>query len=99
MEIDTELQNLINEYVRQIENKEEDLVGLKRNIDGITSVAKQDLKNTVSVLDKEFDANEIGEEEYLTRLRTEKQNILNKTKEKLDVFLGKYEKIYNALNL
>lgn len=99
MEIDAELQNLINEYVKQIESKEEDLVGLKRNIDGITSVAKQELKQAISELDKKFDANEISEEGYLVKLRAEKENILNKTKEKLDAFLAQYEKIYSALDL
>lgn len=99
MEIDAELQNLINEYVKQIESKEEDLVGLKRNIDGITSVAKQELKQAISELDKKFDANEISEEEYLVKLRAEKEKILNQTKEKLDAFLVQYEKIHSALDL
>ncbi len=93
-EIDLELQNLINEYVKQIEAKEDDLVGLKRNIDGIISVSKQELKKATADFDKKFDANEISEEEYLVKFRTEKENILSKTKEKLDSLLNKYQKIY-----
>ena len=93
-EIDLELQNLINEYVKQIEAKEDDLVGLKRNIDGIISVSKKELKKATADFDKKFDANEISEEEYLVKFRTEKENILSKTKEKLDSLLNKYQKIY-----
>jgi len=97
MEIDTELQNLIDEYVKQVESKEDDLVGLKRNIDGIISVSKQEIKNAMSDLDKKFDANEISEEDYLVKLRTEKENIFKKTKEKLDSLLVKYKKIYESV--
>jgi len=84
MEIDQEIKNLIDEYVKQVENKEDDLVGLKRNIDGITSMAKADLKNVISGLDLKFDANEISEEEYLSKLRMGKESILEKTREKLN---------------
>lgn len=94
--MDTELQNLINEYVKQIENKEEDLVNLKRNIEDIISFEKGELEQTITELDKCFDKNEISEEEYLTKLRAEKENILNKTKEKLKTFLAQCEKKYSA---
>ena len=94
MEIDPELQNLIDEYVKQVENKEDDLVGLKRNIDGIISVSKQEISSTIADLDKKFDANEISEEEYLAKLRAGKEGIITKTKEKLDSLLVKYQKIY-----
>ena len=94
--MDTELQNLINEYVKQIENKEEDLVNLKRNIEDIISFEKEELEQTIIELDKCFDKNEISEEEYLTKLRAEKENIINKTKEKLKTFLAQCEKKYSA---
>lgn len=94
MEIDTELQNLIDEYVKQVEKKEDDLVGLKRNIDGIISVSKQELKNATINLDKKFNANEISEDQYLASIRAEKENILKKAKEKMDSLMIKYQKIY-----
>ncbi|MFA5751171.1 MAG: hypothetical protein WC898_02675 [Candidatus Paceibacterota bacterium] len=94
--MDTELQNLINEYVKQIENKEEDLVNLKQNIEDIISFEKEELEQTITELDKCFDKNEINEEEYLTKLRAEKENIINKTKEKLKTFLAQCEKKYSA---
>ncbi len=97
MEIDPELQNLIDEYVKQIESKEDDLIGLKRNIDGIISVSKRELDSTTTSLEKKFNTNEISEEEYLTKFRAEKENILNNTKEKLDALLVKYEKIYTGV--
>ncbi|MEI8174599.1 MAG: hypothetical protein WCG28_01465 [bacterium] len=96
MEIDTELQNLINEYVKQVENKEDDLVGLRRNINGIILVSKQELKNETSDLDKKFNLNEISEEEYLIKFRAVKEGILNKTKDKLNSLLVKYESVYNV---
>ena len=96
MEIDAELQNLIDEYIKQVEAKEDDLVGLKRNIDGIISVSKRELENAVSDLDKNFDANKINEEEYLVKLRAEKKNILDKAKSKMDALVASYEKIYSV---
>jgi uncharacterized protein (DUF342 family) len=98
MEIDPEIQNLIDEYVEQIESKEEDLTGLKRNIDGIISFARQELSRATSALDKKFDNNEISEEEYLTEFRAQKEDILKKTKEKLNSLLVRYEKIYSTLD-
>jgi len=96
MEIDPELQKLIEEYVKQVESKEDDLVGLKRNIDGIISASKQELKNATTSLDKAFNDNKISEAEYLAKFRAEKEGILNKTKEKFNSLLVQYQKIYNS---
>ncbi len=96
MEIDSELQNLIDEYVKQVESKEDDLLGLRRNIDGIISASKQELKSATAGLDKKFNAHEISEEEYLAQFRAEKENILKKAKEKFDSLLKSYEKVYSA---
>ena len=84
MKIDSELQNLIDEYIKQVESKEGDLVGLKNNIDGIISITQIEFKKVIADLDVKFDANEISEEEYLAKLRVEKENILKKTKDKLN---------------
>jgi len=89
MKIDSELQNLIDEYVKQVESKEGDLIGLKNNIDEIISLAQTELKKLMTGLDVKFDANEISEEEYLAKLRAEKENILKRTKEKLGSLLTK----------
>lgn len=94
MEIDLELQNLIDEYVKQVESKEEDLVGLKRNIDGIISASKRELQNHTLDLDKKFNGNEINEEEYLSEFRKVKENILKSAKEKLNSIIVNYQKIY-----
>jgi hypothetical protein len=89
MKIDSELQNLIDEYIKQVESKEGDLVGLKNNIDGIISITQIEFKKVIADLDVKFDANEISEEEYLAKLRAGKKSILEKTKEKLDSLLTK----------
>jgi len=47
-------------------------------------------------LEKEFNENEISEEEYLVQFRQEKESILKRTKEKFDALLVKYEKIYSV---
>lgn len=96
MELDTELQNLINGYVKQIESKVDDLAGLKRNIDSITSGSERELQQVIFELDKNFDAHEISEEEYLVKMRAEKENILKRAKEKLDSLLINYEELYRA---
>ena len=98
MEIDVELQNLIDEYVKQVEAKEDDLLGLKSNIDGIILTSKNEMGKVTTSLDKAFNANKISEEEYLTKFRAEKENILKRTKEKLDALLVKYERIYSTVN-
>lgn len=97
MEIDEELKNLIAEYVRQIEAREDDLLGLQRNIDGITNTAKNELQKVTNQLDNKFDANEISEEEYLIQFRAAKADILKSTQGKMDALLTQYEKTYGAL--
>ncbi len=84
MGIDTELQNLINEYVKQIESKEKDLTSFNQEIEKIIADAKKELKLMTTDLDVKFDASNFSEEEYLTLFRKDKAEILEKTKEKLN---------------
>lgn len=91
MEIDTELQNLIDEYVKKIEGKEEKLTSLNQEIEKIISDAKKELKILAADLDVKFDANKLGEEEYLTLFRKSKTEILEKTKEKLNSLVKSLE--------
>ena len=91
MKIDSELQNLIDEYIKQVESKEDDLVGLKTNIDDIISLAQTELKKMIASLDIKFNANEISEEGYLAKLRAEKENILKRTKDKLNSLVKSLE--------
>lgn len=85
--MDQEIKNLIDEYVKQIESKESDLLLLKRKIDEIIFHAQKEMKDIVSDLDAKFNANDITEEEYLKLMREQKAVILQKTKEKLDSFV------------
>lgn len=89
MEIDTELQNLIDEYVKKIEGKEEELTSFNQEIEKIISDSKKELVKTTKDLDIKFDANNISEEEYLSLFRKGKAEILEKTKEKLNSLLTK----------
>lgn len=84
MEIDKEIKNLIAEYIKKVEDKEEILTLFKNNIDKIISDSKKRLKQITSDLDIKFEANNISEEEYLNLFRKSKIEILNKTKEELN---------------
>ena len=91
MEMDTELQNLINEYVKKIENKEEELASFNQEIGKIISDDKKELAKITKNLDAKFDANNLGEEEYLRLFREGKAEILEKTKEKLNYLVKSLE--------
>ena len=82
--MDPEIQNLIDEYIKQVEDKEGDLLAFQAKIDGIISDSKKELATTTADLDAKFDENKISEEEYLKMFREKKENILKETKEKLD---------------
>lgn len=85
--MDEEIKNLIEEYVKQIENKEADIVLLKREIDKIVFHGQKEMKDVLANLDTKFDENNITEEQYLEMLRAEKEKILQKTKERLDLLV------------
>ena len=85
--MDQEIKNLIEEYVKKIGDKEEDLISFKSKIDEILLLSKQKLKKVTSDLDLKFNSNSIREEEYLNLFRKEKDEILQRTKEELDVLI------------
>ncbi len=82
--MDEEIQKIVQEYVKQIESKEADLVFLQREIDKVIFLAQKKVKDVMVELDAKFDENSISEEEYLSLLRAEKEKILLNTKESLD---------------
>lgn len=84
MEIEQEIQNLIEEYIKKVEEKESDLISFKEKIGEIISGSEKEFTDTVSDLDNKFELNDIGEEEYLTLIREKKEMIFNNVKEKLD---------------
>ena len=91
--MDEEIKNLIDEYVKQIEGKETDLVLLKRKIDEIIFHAQTGMKAALADLDARFDENKITEQEYLKLMREQKSTILQKIKEKLDLLVQSTEGI------
>jgi|APCry1669188970_1035186.scaffolds.fasta_scaffold114135_2 hypothetical protein len=91
--MDEEIKNLIDEYVKQIESKETDLVFLKREIDKIIFHAQGEMKKASTDLDQKFDTNSLTEEEYLKLFREEKEKVLQKTKEKLDSLVQGIEEV------
>ena len=88
MEIDAELKNLIDEYIKEIENKEGDLVSFKKMVDGVISDSKKSLDQTKENLEKRFEANEITEEEYLSLFRESKKSVLEEAKIKFSTLLS-----------
>lgn len=94
MEMDEEIKNLIEEYVKKIEDKEEELTFFKKEIDLIISESKKELQQATADLDAKFDVNKISEEEYLTLFRKSKEDILKKSKEKMDSLIAECEKKY-----
>jgi len=90
--MDEEFKKLIDDYVKQIEDKETDLTLLKNKIDEIVHGARTEMGSVSGNLDLKFESNEISEEEYLNLLRKEKATILQKTEEKLSSLVGEIEK-------
>ncbi len=87
MDIDQEIKNLIDEYVKKIEDKEAELTLFKKEIEQILSDSKEELVRATANLDAKFNDNNITEEEYLAELREEKEVILKNTKERLDLLV------------
>jgi glucose-6-phosphate-specific signal transduction histidine kinase len=87
MEPEQEIKNLIEEYVKSIEGKEEELTSFKSSIDKILNESKKELQKVTSDLDAKFDSNNLSEEEYLTLFKQAKEDILKNTKEQLDLLI------------
>lgn len=85
--MDNEIKDIIEEYVGQIENKEADIVSLKKEIDIIIDGAKKDMASLLAELDKKFDEGGITEQEYMDMARKEKELILEKAKGRLDLLV------------
>jgi len=71
--IPADLANLINEYVKKIESKEEEMLFLKAKINDILKRAERRMELKISELDNLFNLHKINEEEYLKLLREEKK--------------------------
>jgi hypothetical protein len=91
--MDEEIKKLIEEFVKQIESKEADLVFFRSEIDKIIFRAKSNIKKVSTDLDEKFNAYIISEEEYLKLFREEKEKIIQRTKEKLDSLVQGIEKV------
>jgi thymidylate kinase len=89
--IPADLANLINEYVKKIESKEEEMLFLKAKINDILKRAERRMELKISELDDLFNLHKINEEEYLKLLREEKNKILNETRDKLNLLLSDLE--------
>jgi hypothetical protein len=89
--IPADLANLINEYVKKIESKEEEMLFLKAKINDILKRAERRMELKISELDNLFNLHKINEEEYLKLLREEKNKILNETRDKLNFLLSDLE--------
>lgn len=88
MEIDKEIQKIIDDYVEKIAENEEALLKLKYDIDQIIHNSEKELIELENNLDQKFNTNVLSEEEYLTLFKKNKENILSKTKQKMDELLA-----------
>ena len=93
--MDEEIKNLIEEYVKKIEDKEEELTLFKNEIDSIILESKKELQKVTSELDVKFNSNNISEEEYLGLFRKNKEDILKSAKEKMNALIVECEKKYS----
>jgi hypothetical protein len=88
MEIDKEIQKVIDDYVEKISENEEALLKLKSDIDQIIHNSEKELIELENNLDQKFNTNVLSEEEYLKLFKNNKENILSKTKQKMDELLA-----------
>lgn len=88
MEIDKEIQKIIDDYVEKIAENEEALLKLKSDIDQIIHNSENELIELENNLDQKFNTNVLSEEEYLNLFKKNKENILSKTKQKMDELLS-----------
>jgi len=85
--MEEEIKKLIEDYVKQIEAKEPELTLFKKNIEDIKYNAHKKLSKVLADLDIKFNEYQIDEQEYLRLLTLEKNNILEKTQEDLDLLV------------
>jgi predicted PilT family ATPase len=96
MNIPADLKDLINEYVKQIESKEKEMLFLKAQINDVSKQAERQMELKMKELENLFNLNKISEEEYLKLLREEKNKILNEMKDKLNLLLANLERKQTA---
>lgn len=87
MEIDQDIQKIIDDYIIQIQDKEEEVLEFKKKIDKVISNSQKEFEIIIKNLDEKFDAGKLNEEEYLLEFRSGKDNIIKNTKEKLDYLI------------
>ena len=87
MEIDSELQKIIDDYVEQIQEKEEDVLRLTEGIERVTAGTQKRLAEVEAKLDEQFEKEEITEEEYLLRFREEKEKVIQEAKDEFNALI------------
>lgn len=85
--MDTDLQKLVDDFIKEINTYEGELASFKNNVDGILSETKNKANRLVAALDKKFDEESMSEEDYLRLLKEKKKEILDETKTNLDLLL------------
>ncbi len=85
--------SLVEDYVRQIEKKETDIVFLRKEIDKAILSAQKEMRDVIAGLDARLDEKKITEKEYLEQVRAEKVTILERIKGKLDALVANIEEM------
>lgn len=85
--MDEELKKLIDDYVKEIEKREDDIRSLKNGIHHIISKAKKEMEDAAADLEEKFQSNTITEGEYLESIKKEKVRITSEVKSKLENFV------------
>jgi len=89
MTVDNELDKLIRNYVKKLEEKEGVLLSAKKEIEKIINDSKKQLFKIIKNLDSEFNLHKIDEKEYMSVFLSKKETVQIETVQKLDVLIKK----------
>ena len=93
-----DLQNLLEEYLAQVETREGDLTTLNQEINFHLLNAKSRLQTATAELEQKLDAEEIDEEHFFQSLQEARDLIQKETKQKFEQLLANLEEKHSNEN-
>jgi len=92
MTIDKDIQELVDNFIEEVNSYEGELTSFKGGVDEVIVAAKEKVQRLAKVLDEKFEEdNSMTEEDYLKLFREKKEVILKEVKDSLSALIKDLE--------
>ncbi len=87
MVVEKEIQEIIDNFIEELEGKQNAIIDFNRKVQEIIYKSKQAFNSETDKLNEHFLKAEISEQEYRQRFLKFKEQIIKETKQKLDILI------------